>query len=422
MILKVCLNKQIRKMFVDEGIHIAKLPASLSGRIQPNDRMSSHRDIKIPVEINDKMFDDANQSLMNGLKTALADYSVLNGSQQQLVLNFFGNAKTVITNAFSVDKIKSGYDLSKLYPYAPGEILDLCRNLAVEVDTDTITALKGKHMRGLLEEEMKKNGRVRDKFMDKLNIPKIYREKRESASSCRQKGMFDFTGPNNGQCDFYFDDHNRESYTEESIAWIDSFPQGTKTRWLLSLFLKKRTVGIGDKKAVVVDKLIPTRQRCCILSLPAFYKSEKARIRKVQKAKEKEAREKVRKATEKQEQRNQHRALQARCKDPADKSVYCCFLCKTIVDIETLEDEDKLRYAFGGCRQQFKPRFFCHACHGCHGCDDTLGHFALQRHASSCKQCAKKLNSEEADESKVATEHDDSGSESEEDFPEFLEF
>ena len=405
-------------MFVDERIHIVKLPSSLSGRIQPNDRMSSHRDIKIPVEINDRLYDDANRALMNGLKNALGEYSVLNGSQQQLVLNFFGNGKTVITSAFSVDKIKSGYDLSKLYPYKPSEIIDLCRNIVVEVDADTIAALKHKHMRELLEDEMRRNGRVRDKRMTDLHIPMIYREKRESASSCRQKGMYDFSGPDNGQFDFTFDEHNSKLYTQESIAWIDSFPQGTKTRWLLSLFLKKRTVGIGERKAVVVDKLIPTRQRCCILSLPEFYKSENARIKKVRRAKEKEERDKLQRATDKQEQKNQRQALQTRCKDPADKSVYCCFLCKTIVDIEILEGEDKLRYAFGGCRQQFKPRFFCHACHGN---DDTIiGHYVLHRHAQSCMQCTKKISLEKADESKVPTGHEESGSESEEDVAEFL--
>ena len=224
--------------------------------------------------------------------------------------------------------------------------------------------------------------------------------------------MYDFTGPDNGQFDFEFDESNEDCYTEENRNWILSFDQGSKTRWLLSRFLMRHTVDVGKKKPVVVDKLIPTRQRCCILSLPAFYTSEKNRIDKARRAKEKELTKKLEKATEKETAKTTREALQARLRDPDDMAVFCCFLCKTIVDIETLEPQQRELYAFGGCRQQFKHRFFCHACHGG---DESVGNFAFLRHAESCKLCTKKLNLAAADDSKVATDHEESGSESEDD-------
>lgn len=398
------MNPTMQKMFTDARIDIVKLPSSLSGVMQPNDLMSSHRDIKVEQGINSQPSSHASAELKEHLKETLAKYCTLDPTKSHMVQRFFFYGRVTITGAFSPAKIKDGYSKSFMFPYSPSSIIDKCSNLLCEHSKEEINRMKSDNIYNQLAMEVRSKGRVTDESMDDLGIKKMFRQKKAKVGSRKLLGSLDFSGDYGSAFEVTIDEPRL--FWSQDIEWIESFPNGSITRFLLYTWLKKKTIASREESVpVVVDRYTIVRQRCCILTMPEFHESENGRLAMLENERVEAEEARVKRREDKRAQQETQRARKNRVKDATDTNAYQCYLCRRLFELDKLDMDLRSYSSVGSCGGQ-KQIFFCYECN--RGPD----RFGFHMHALGCNKCKAKYMSEipSNDSCKNSNMEDDSSS------------
>lgn len=163
-IMRSVVNKPT---FKDEHLNIVKLSAGCSMALQPNDLMPGHRDLRSMVSVTDYTTKITKERLAMLPIFARQVEDILRGhgiekASRDIFVNYCEDLGRLVSASMTVSKIKSGWEISGLWPFNPEQILRQCAAF------DSLTDEEGELIRAklpLLRERAYYSGHLTDKDM-----------------------------------------------------------------------------------------------------------------------------------------------------------------------------------------------------------------------------------------------------------------